>query len=209
MGMTAQLIPMPQGVKSRKSAGHEQAPKRRRRKIRHFTEAEVQTLTAAAKKVSRNPHRDATMILIAYRHGLRVSELVDLAWDRIYLDQASLWVERAKGSKSGMHPLSGTELRALRKLRRASPGAHYVFLSELGGPLSVDAVQYMLRRAGEAAGFPFRVHPHLLRHACGYYLINLTGSNTRVVQEYLGHVDIKNTELYTEVDTKRFRGFWK
>ena len=209
MGMTAHVIPLPQGVKSRRLAGQAQASKLRPKKIRHLTDPEVNSLIAAAKRVSRHPHRDATMILMAYRHGLRVSEVVDLTWDRISFEQATVWVDRAKGSKSGMHPISGTELRALRQLRRESPSTQFVFTSKQGVPLSVDSMQYMMRRCGEAARLPVHVHPHMLRHACGYHMTNKLRIPTRMVQEWLGHVDIDNTLIYTEVDVEGFRHVWR
>ena len=179
----------------------------RRAAVRYITEAQVEALRRAVKDTSRNPHRDATLILVAYRHGLRVSEVIDIQWDDVHLDRAEIYVRRLKGSKSSMQPIEGDELRALRRLRRENPTSPFLFVSELRGPLSRDAVQYMLRRAAEAAGLP-HVHPHMLRHACGYELVN-SGANTRTIQDYLGHRDVRHTELYTEVDASRFRGLWR
>ena len=146
----------------------------RRAAVRYLTEAQVEALRRAVKDTSRNPHRDATLILVAYRHGLRVSELIDIRWDDVHLDRAEIYVRRLKRSKSSMQPIEGDELRALRRLRRENPTSPFVFVSELRGPLSRDAVQYMLKRAGEAAGLP-HVHPHMLRHACGYELGQFRG----------------------------------
>jgi type 1 fimbriae regulatory protein FimB/type 1 fimbriae regulatory protein FimE len=179
----------------------------RRAAVRYLTEAQVEALRRAVKDTSRNPHRDATLILVAYRHGLRVSELIDIRWDDVHLDRAEIYVRRLKRSKSSMQPIEGDELRALRRLRREKPTSPFLFVSELRGPLSRDAVQYMLRRAAEAAGLA-HVHPHMLRHACGYELVN-SGANTRTIQDYLGHRDVRHTELYTEVDASRFRGLWR
>jgi type 1 fimbriae regulatory protein FimB len=104
-----------------------------------------------------------------------------------------------------MQPLQGDELRALRKLRRdKTSGLSFVFISEQGEPLSVNAVEYMLKRAGQAAGLP-HVHPHMLRHGCGYRLVNQGAT----IQEYLGHRDVRHTELYTAVDASRFRRLWR
>jgi type 1 fimbriae regulatory protein FimB len=117
-------------------------------------------------------------------------------------------VRRLKRSKSTMQPLQGDELRALRKLRRENASSLcFVFVSEKGGPLCIDAVEYMLKRAGQAAGLG-HVHPHMLRHGCGYRLVN-QGADTRTIQEYLGHRDVRHTEIYTEVDASRFRGLWR
>lgn len=195
-----------QAPKSRKSPRTRVANAKLRPR-EHLTQDEVDRLIAGAKRCSRNPHRDATIILCAYRHALRVSELVDLTWQQFDLEAGELYVRRIKGSKSTTHPVEGDEIRALRKLRRASPNARYVFLSERRGPMSADSVQYLIRRAGEAAAFDFPVHPHMLRHGTGYYLVN-KGYNTRLIQEYLGHRNIRHTERYTSIDTERFRGLW-
>ena len=148
------------------------------------------------------------MILVAYRHGFRVSELVDLTWDRINFEQAEIFVERLKGSNSSMQEIEGDELRELRKLRRKYPSDRFVFVSERGGPMSVDSFQYLLKRCGKEAGLPFQAHPHRLRHGMGHYMVN-AGVNTRIIQDLLGHVDIRHTERYTELDSTRFRGLWR
>ena len=205
------VIALPQAAKSRKLAGLAGlAPKRKRAKkpIRYLTEPQVKSLIAVAKATSRHPLRDASMILVAYRHGFRVAELVDLTWDRINFEQAEIFVERLKGSKSSMQAIEGDELRELRKLRRKYPSDRFVFVSERGGPMSVDSFQYLLKRCGKEAGLPFQAHPHRLRHGCGHYLVN-SGVNTRIIQELLGHVDIRHTERYTELDSNRFRGLWR
>jgi len=124
----------------------------------YLTEAEVERLIKAAEAP-----RDKAMILIGYRHGLRVSELVNLRWRQIDLDAGRIQVERLKDSESGIHPLSGREIRALRALRRAQPvGSAFVFLSYKGAPMTRQAFDKMLRAAGVKAGMP-DVHPHLLR----------------------------------------------
>jgi type 1 fimbriae regulatory protein FimB/type 1 fimbriae regulatory protein FimE len=128
-----------------------------------------------------------TAILIAYRHGLRDSELVALRWDDIELATGRLHVRRAKGGATSVHPIGAKESRALRRLQRETktPSRH-VFVSERGAPLSVAGYQRMVARAGEAAGFGFLIHSHMLRHSCGYKLAN-DGQDTRAIQHYLGH----------------------
>jgi type 1 fimbriae regulatory protein FimE len=128
-------------------------------------------------------------------------------WGRSY-GYAQLSVLRLKRGKASVHPLTGEELRALRHLRRDWPSAMYVFLSERGAPLTTAAVRKMLARTGEAAAFPFPVHPHMLRHACGYTLVN-QGHDTRSIQHYLGHRNIQHTVRYTELSPDRFKHFWK
>jgi integrase len=154
-------------------------------------------------------HRDATAILIAYRHGLRASELVALRWDDIELATGRLHVRRAKAGATSVHPIGAKESRALRRLQReASTASPYVFVSERGAPLSVAGYLRMVARAVVGAGFGFLVHSHMLRHSCGYKLAN-DGQDTRAIQHYLGHRSIASTVRYTEMAPDRFKGFWK
>jgi site-specific recombinase XerD len=174
----------------------------------HLTPSEVASLIKAAKETGRHGHRDSTMILIAFRHGLRVSELVALRWDQVELDQGRLHVTRLKGGTASTHPLRGPELRALRRLRRDYPDTPYLFVSERGGPVTDHTVRKLVKRAGQNAGIDFPVHPHMLRHACGFKLAN-DGHDTRSLQHYLGHKNIQHTVRYTELAADRFKGFWK
>lgn len=173
----------------------------------YLTAHEVTALEEAARSTGRYRHRDATLILIAYRHGLRVSELVSLRWEQIDLSAGTLHVNRVKNGSPSVHPLRGPELRALRRLQRDFPGP-YVFSTERKGPLTASTVRHIVKRAGKLAGLPFQVHPHMLRHACGYKLAN-DGQDTRAIQHYLGHKNIAHTVKYTELAPDRFKGFWK
>jgi len=181
--------------------------KRPTRPREYLTEREVEKLMDAASD-NRWGHRDATAILIAYRHGLRAGELVALRWDDIDFAAGKLHVRRAKGGTASVHPIGGRELRALRRLKRETPPSIYVFVSERLAPLSVAGYQRMVARAGEAASFPFLVHSHMLRHSCGYKLAN-DGQDTRAIQHYLGHRSINSTVRYTALAPDRFKGFWK
>jgi type 1 fimbriae regulatory protein FimB/type 1 fimbriae regulatory protein FimE len=174
----------------------------------YLTEKEVDRLIEAGKQ-NRWGHRDATAILVAYRHGLRASELVALRWSDIELQTGRLHVRRAKGGTPSVHPVSARESRALRRLQREVPAASpYVFISERGAPLSVAGYQRMVARAGEAAGFGFLVHSHMLRHGCGFKLA-ADGQDTRAIQAYLGHRSIQSTVRYTALAPDRFKNFWK
>ena len=173
----------------------------------HLTPAEVDKLMAAVKG-NRQGHRDATMILVAFRHGLRAAELVDLRWDQIDYAGSRLHVRRVKAGTPATHPLAGVELRALRRLQREAPQSEFVFLSERGTPFSTAGFAKMVERAGVEAGFKFGVHPHMLRHACGYALAN-AGHDTRSLQAYLGHKNIQHTVRYTELSPERFKSFWE
>lgn len=169
---------------------------------------EVARLQKAAGELGRHGHRDATLILLAYRHGLRVSELVALRWDVVDLKAGTLHVSRAKNGTPSVHPLRGPELRALRKLQRDYPASPYVFTTERQGPLTTSTVRKLVARAGERAKLGFPVHPHMLRHACGFKLAN-DGHDTRALQHYLGHKNIQHTVRYTEMAPDRFKSFWK
>jgi integrase len=148
------------------------------------------------------------MILVAYRHGLRASELCDLEWSQIDFTSATLHVQRAKNGKPATHPIRGDELRALRKLRREAPKSSFVFVSERGGPFTTDSFNWLVKRAGRKAGMAFQAHAHMLRHACGYALAN-AGHDTRSLQDYLGHKNIQHTVRYTELAPTRFKDFWR
>ncbi|WP_137045865.1 tyrosine-type recombinase/integrase [Pseudolabrys sp. FHR47] len=182
-------------------------PNKALRTREHLTEAEVEMLMEAAKD-NRWGTRDATMMLLAYRHGLRAAELVDLRWDQVDLPTATLHVRRVKHGTPSTHPIMGDELRALRRLKREqNPKSPFMFISERGAPFSTAGFARMVERAGQEAGLPFKAHPHMLRHACGYALAN-KGHDTRALQAYLGHKNIQHTVRYTEMSPTRFKGFW-
>jgi site-specific recombinase XerD len=174
----------------------------------YLTEAEIERLMKAATD-NRHGHRDATMILVAYRHGLRVLELVDLRWDQVDFRTATLHVRRVKQGTPSTHPIVGDELRALRRLQREQePKSPFVFTSERGTPFTTAGFARMIERAGLQAKFGFKPHPHMLRHACGYALAN-RGHDTRALQAYLGHKNIQHTVRYTELSPNRFKNFWR
>ena len=169
--------------------------------------SEVQALMKAAKSVGRNKVRDGAMILLMFRHGLRTAELVALKWSRVDLTSGYLEVRRVKHGHHSVHPLRSPELRALRQLKRDYPDTQYVFVSERKAPLSTRSVRHIVARAGRLAGIEGRVHPHQLRHACGYYLAT-NGQDTRAIQDYLGHRNIQHTVRYTQLNPSRFESFW-
>jgi integrase len=173
----------------------------------HLTDSEVEKLIAAAG-VNRHGHRDALMVLMTYRHGLRAAEVVDLRWEQIDFKTASLHVPRVKNGTPSTHPLTGRELRELRGHQRESAKSPFVFVSERGAPFSAPGFSRMIERAGGAADLGIKAHAHMLRHACGYKLAN-DGIDTRSLQAYLGHRNIQNTTRYTALAPDRFKGFWK
>jgi len=168
---------------------------------------EVDALMKAAGSVGRHRLRDRALILLAYRHGLRVSELVGLKWDQINLRRAQMHINRLKSGSPATHPVEGDELRLLRRLQREYSDSPFVFTTERGGPLTRSTVSKLLARAGTGAGMPFPVHPHMLRHGTGYYLAN-KGVPTRTIQAYLGHRSIQHTVRYTELSAMAFKNLW-
>jgi len=168
---------------------------------------EVDAMMKAAKGVGLHGERDAAMILMLFRHGLRTAELVALKWSQIDLKKGYLDVHRAKGGNDARHPLRGPQLRALRAIAREYPSSPYVFTTERKTPISTRSVRLIIARAGELAGIPFPTHPHQLRHGCGYYLAS-KGHDTRAIQDYLGHKHIYHTVRYTKMAPQRFETFW-
>ena len=175
-----------------------------------LTEAEIQRFLDAARH-RRHGVRDYLLLLLTYRHGLRVSEAIDLRLKDFDLGTARLFVRRKKGSLSTHQPLEGDEIRAVRawlRLRTNAPccNSPLLFLSERG-PMTRQAVNYLVKKISQHAGLHTHVHPHTLRHSCGYALAN-KGCDTRLIQDYLGHRNITHTQIYTRTAAVRFEGLW-
>jgi hypothetical protein len=168
---------------------------------RYLRPDEANQLIAAAAKRGRHGFRDKTLLRLVYRHGLRAAEACCLRWSQIDLDNRTIHVARVKNSKDSLHTLDRDEVRDLRTLRKDSDNP-YVFVTERGGPLSTDTLAYIVREAGLEAGLDVDAHPHMLRHAAGYFLAN-EGLDTRLIQEFLGHRDIRHTVRYTELSPRR------
>jgi type 1 fimbriae regulatory protein FimB/type 1 fimbriae regulatory protein FimE len=166
----------------------------------YLSEDEVERIVKCAAN-----DRDRLMILMAYRHGLRVSELINMTWRQLDLDAGCLEVRRAKGGEDGQHSIGGREIRGLRKLRRQQPvGARYVFVTKRGAPMTRNGFYKLLAKAAELDD----VHPHLLRHGCGFKLVN-DGTDTLSIAAYLGHANIQNTKRYARMNATRFDGIWR
>lgn len=172
-----------------------------------LTASEMDRLLGAAKK-GRHAVRDHLLMLMMYRHGLRVSEAIDLRRDHVNLQQARVWVPRLKNGLSVEQPMAGDELRAVKRyLGTRNDRLPWLFVSERGQPLTRRAVFYLVTTAAGQAGLR-NVHPHTLRHSCGYYLAE-KGTDLRTMQDYLGHRDPRHTVHYTRVAGRRFEGLWK
>ena len=149
------------------------------------------------------------MILIAYRHGLRASEVTGLRVSDIDLKRGTIYCRRAKNSRSSLHPLKPDEVAALEKVlrQRKLRTSEHLFQSERAAKLSRSAFWRVVAQTGERAGLPVKAYAHQLRHACGYYLAN-KGCDLRLIQDYLGHKQIQNTVRYTALNPDRFAGLW-
>ena len=176
------------------------------RERKYLRSPEIKAMIRAAKKVGRHGIRDGGIILLMFRHGLRTAELVALKWTQIDLAGGYIEVHRVKHGRDSIHPLRSPELRALRQIQRDYADTSYVFVSERKAPLSTRSIRHIIARAGKLAGLPFQVHPHQLRHACGYYLA-AQGHDTRAIQDYLGHKNIHHTVRYTQMSPQRFENF--
>ena len=161
----------------------------------------------AARK-NRWGKRDWLAIRMAYRHGLRSSELVGLEWNDLDLDRGTVLIQRAKGGISSTHHLDGDVLRALRAIKRdQAPGVRHVFLSERGGPWASVSFSRMVERIGDEKLPDRGVHAHMLRHSCGHHLA-AKGTDTRRIQDYLGHAAITSTKIYTQLQSVHLKGIW-
>ncbi|HAW2412736.1 TPA: tyrosine-type recombinase/integrase [Escherichia coli] len=180
-----------------------------------LTHHEVSLLLRAVLK-GRHPERDACMILLAFIHGLRVSEMLSLRLADLELESRKLCVRRLKNGFSTVHPLLTEEVQCIKNWLKARetiklPAAEerdWLFISRSGRPLTRQRFYNLLAEAGRNAGLAVAVHPHMLRHGCGYALAD-NGIDTRLIQDYLGHRNIRHTVIYTASNSARFERLWK
>ena len=169
-------------------------------------EADLDRLLSAAKR-GRHGVRDHLLVLLMYRHGLRVSEAIALTRQDVDLDQSRIWISRLKNGLSVEQPIAGDELRAIRRwLSSRDDTLPWFFVSERKQPLTRQAVNYIVSQAGQRAKLG-HIHPHMLRHSCGFALAN-KGYDLRLIQDYLGHRDPRHTAHYTRTAAGRFEGLW-
>ncbi len=172
-----------------------------------LTESELEQLLAEMKK-GRHGVRDHLLILMMFRHALRVSEATDIRLADLDLKGSRLWVRRLKGSLDSHQPIEGDELRAIKRYLRDRDGKRpWLFLNERGTQMTRQAVSYLIKEAARSIGMEW-IHAHTLRHPTGFYLGN-KGYDTRLIADYLGHKDIRHTMIYTRVASHRFEGLWR
>ena len=172
----------------------------------YLTQTEVEKMLQALPKGTFQI-RNRALILISYIHALRAQEAVTLKWSALDLDNGTMHVQRVKGSLSTTHYLTAREIRLLKRLRSAQEPGAYVFQSRQGGPITTRTMHNVVREAGELAKLDIPAHPHMLRHGAGFALAN-AGKDTRSLQDYLGHKQIRHTVRYTQIAPERFRNFW-
>lgn len=178
---------------------------------KYLTQIEVERLIAATKG-SRNEARDRCLLLLMFRHGLRVSEACGLNLSQVDTESRVLHVARLKKGLSTTQPLRIEEVRAVKawlvERKRMKPETDAFFVSERLNQLNRRTAWSAIRRYGELAGLPLEAHPHMLRHACGYALAD-QGADTRLIQDYLGHRNIQHTVCYTATNAARFERLWR
>lgn len=178
---------------------------------KYLTALEMDKLLAAAKG-ARNEARDRCLLLLMFRHGLRVSEACGLTLAQVDTEGRVLHVSRLKKGLSTTHPLRMDEIRAVKAWLTArakmQPETDAFFVSERRSPLNRKTAWLAIRTCGERAGLPLPAHPHMLRHACGFALAD-QGADTRLIQDYLGHRNIQHTVIYTATNPARFERLWR
>jgi type 1 fimbriae regulatory protein FimB len=190
---------------------HPHTPQPRNRLKEYLTDAEMAVLLKAATQ-GRHGVRDHCLVLLAWRHGLRVSELVGLTLVDVDLTARQIQVRRLKGSTSTHHDLLPDEVKAVKawlKLRGRPVGLSPLafFLTERGEPFTRYGINYLLKAIGSRAGFPFPCYPHMLRHSCGFHL-GEEGRDAFRVAGYLGHKNVHNSQRYVHTSAAQFRGIW-
>jgi integrase len=150
-------------------------------------------------------HQDHGRIAMAIAARLACcgDQLCDVQWHQVELTAGRL--HQAGGRQQAMQ---GDEIRTLRRLHREQGPSAHVFMTERGGLMTPKAFYALFSRIGARTKMPFPIHPHMLRHGCGYALAN-AGHDTRSLQAWLGHRNIQHTVRYTELAPDRFRNFWR
>ena len=180
---------------------------------KHLTEREIDKLLAATKG-GRNEARDRCLLLLMFRHGLRVSEACGMQLSQVDTESRVLHVVRLKGGLPTTQPLRANEIKAVKSWlpvrAKMKPSSEAFFISERRQPLSRKTVWFAINRYGQLAGLPLSAHPHMLRHACRLRPGGESGADTRLIQDYLGHRNIRKVPvIYTASNPARFERLWR
>ncbi|AOM40853.1 tyrosine-type DNA invertase [Xenorhabdus hominickii] len=191
-------------------------------KRKYLTQPEIETLL---NELENHAHaeRNICMMFMGFIHGFRVSELLSLKISDVDLDSRSLQVQRLKNGFSTIHPLVAREVQLIRywlaKRKNYLPKnpldqktqiagePNWLFLSRGGQRMSRQQVYQIIRKTSQKAKLSICANPHMLRHACGYALAD-NGVDTRLIQDYLGHRNIRHTVRYTASNAGRFETIW-
>lgn len=179
---------------------------------KYLTQTEVESMLEMTK-LGGNPERDYCLLYMSFIHGFRVSEVCHLRLSDLDLVHGSVYIHRMKNGFSTSHPLLRNEIRAIKawlRVRKQMRGADsdWLFLSQMGGALTRQRIYQLINQLGKKARISVVSHPHMLRHACGFALAD-RGIDTRLIQDYLGHRNIRHTVRYTASNAERFDGVWR
>lgn len=180
---------------------------------KYLTSSEVEKMLNASLS-GKNPKRDYCLIKMCFLHGCRVSELSNIRLSDLDLSNGKLWMQRLKNGFSTVHPLYKDEKEdieswlAERRNYRGAEESDCLFLTSRGNRMSRQRIYRLFQKYGVEAGLSVRVHPHMLRHACGFALAD-QGADTRLIQDFLGHRNISHTVIYTAANPERFNRLWK
>ena len=161
-----------------------------------LAEEEVVALLGRVKNLKHK-----AMLMAGYAGGLRVSEIVRLKIGDIDSKRMMIHIHGAKGKKDRMVPLSKTLLEVLRTYYKAYQPVNFIFEGQFGDHYSERSVQAILQEAKKIAGISKKGSVHILRHSYATHLMEC-GTDVRIIQELLGHNNIKTTMLYTHVSKK-------
>lgn len=176
-------------------------------KRNYLKEHEVNELLNVCS-TTKEVHRNRLILLLLYRHGLRVSELINLQIDHIDFKEGKLEVYRLKGSNNSVHPLQRDTINLLRKyLKERKHDSNYLLLSNRGNVISRFTVTNLIKHLSKLANLPITASAHTLRHSCGYYLAN-KDYPLQIIQDYLGHKNANNTRIYTKLNSNKFKNLW-
>ena len=174
---------------------------------KYLTATEIEQLLVAAMR-GRYPDRDRLIILLSYRHGLRVSELIALQWSSVDFEKGRIYIHRMKRGRHGTHTLSQDEKSSLEALKKSHDGSGFIFTSERGGQMHRQNVNRIISEIAKNTDIAINCTPHVLRHSCGYALADKR-VDTRRIQQYLGHKSILSTVVYTDLAGRALDNIWE